>query len=655
MSLSLMGQEITRGPFLQSARQDGLIIKWRSNAVQTFDLKYGLQPNNLDNSKTVTGFIDFEANLTGLAPATIYYYAITNSDDKTVTGFFKTLPVSGATDKLSFVAFGDCGTGTPAQKDVLQQVKKYFQEKPIDGMLLLGDNAYSFGFDREYQSKFFSVYQNDLLRKTVVWPTPGNHDYADRLWPNDFGERPDYFNIFNLPTKGESGGLASNSEAYYSFDIGNVHFISLDSYGQEDNQRMSNLMGKQANWLQEDLAANLLEWTVIFFHHPPFSKGSHDSDKEEELIDIRTNLVPIFDKYGVDLVLTGHSHNYERSYLLNGFNGTEAEFEKEEHALSSSSAKYNMEENSCPYLKKDAGTVYMVAGTGGWVGGKSDGYPHDAMYFSDSEETGAVIIDIEDKVLTVKYLTSKGVALDNFVMVKDQNAVNDLSVDCGASLTLKTDWSGNSLLGNLTPEIITAPLLKDTLISISDTQACLTQNFQVKVNAPPMPVANSNAPVLEYQDLSLNAQASNNGILTWSGPNNFQSNEPNPILKNVTSKETGIYVLTESQGGCISETAIEVIVNPVLRTETPLAKLIIYPNPSKDRFNILFNPSKSETYSFLFYSLSGQLLYQEVHKIDKKMGFELSIDTQKIPLNPGQMILKISSKNYNQSKLISVF
>ncbi|AWV99431.1 metallophosphoesterase [Arcticibacterium luteifluviistationis] len=655
VSFSLMGQEITRGPFLQSARQDGLIIKWRSNAVQVFQLKYGLQESKLDSSKNITGFIDFEANLVGLSPATLYYYSITNSENKIVRGSFKTLPLASSTNKLSFVALGDCGTGTPAQKEVLKQVKNYYQDKPIDGMLLLGDNAYNFGFDREYQSNFFSVYQDDLLRKTVLWPTPGNHDYADRPWPNDFGERPDYFNIFKLPSEGESGGLTSNSEAYYSFDVGNVHFVSLDSYGQEDGQRMSNLLGKQAKWLQEDLTANKLEWTVVFFHHPPFSKGSHDSDKEQELIDIRTNLVPIFDKYGVDLVLTGHSHTYERSYLLNGFNGTEAEFDKEKHTISSSSAKYNQQENSCPYLKKDVGTVYMVAGTGGWVGGKSEGYPHDAMHFSDSDETGAVIIEVEDNVFTVKYLTSKGITLDNFVMVKSESTTENLSIACGETLTLKTNWSDNSLLKNYNPGLTTAPLFQDTLISISDTQGCLTQHFQVEVNQLPVPIANANSPILENQDLHLSSQASSDGILTWEGPNNFKSNEPNPTLKNVTTKEAGIYVLKEKIRGCVSETAIEVIINPVLKTETPLAMLIVSPNPSESRFKILFNPIKPATYNFQFYTLSGQLLYEETHDINSTAGFELAIDAQKIGINQRQIILKVSSESYNQSKLISTF
>lgn len=655
MSFSLMGQEIVRGPFLQSARQDGLIIKWRSNAVQVFELKYGLQESLLDSSMSITGFIDFEANLTGLSPATLYYYAITNSENKTVTGSFKTLPVTGATEKLSFVALGDCGTGTTMQKEVLSQVKNYYQGKQIDGLLLLGDNAYTYGFDREYQSKFFDVYQNDLLKNTVLWPAPGNHDYAGKLWPNDFGERPDYFNIFKLPSEGESGGLPSNTEAYYSFDIGNVHFVSLDSYGQEDGLRMSNLLGKQARWLEKDLTANKLEWTVVFFHHPPFSKGSHDSDKEQELIDIRTNLVPIFDQYSVDLVLTGHSHTYERSYFLNGFNGSETEFQKETHAVSSSSGKYNLTDNSCPYMKADNGTVYLVGGTAGWVGGTSEGYPHDAMYFSDSKETGAVIIEVENNVFTVKYLTSKGQVIDNFILVKDSESVNELNTECGESLTLQTSWSDNSLIGSLKEDINTDRLTHDTLIIVADKQNCLTSSYQIQVNPLPEPEAGSNSPILETGELILSSNPNSNGTLSWSGPNAFQSNVANPVIENAGINAAGIYTLTEQKNGCLSQTAIEVIINPILKTEMPLVELIVSPNPSKNKFKVLFTPIKSDTYSFSFYSISGQLIHQETHKINAKASFELAIDTQKHGLQQGQIILKVSAENYNQSKLISNF
>jgi 3',5'-cyclic AMP phosphodiesterase CpdA len=75
-------------------------------------------------------------------------------------------------------------------------------------------------------------------------------------------------------------------------------------------------------WLENDLAATDKQWIIAYWHHPPYSKGSHDSDLETWSIEMRTNVLPILEAHGVDLVLTGHSHSYERSYLLNGHYGS---------------------------------------------------------------------------------------------------------------------------------------------------------------------------------------------------------------------------------------------------------------------------------------------------------------------------------------------
>jgi len=74
-------------------------------------------------------------------------------------------------------------------------------------------------------------------------------------------------------------------------------------------------------WLRQDLAATSQTWIIAFWHHPPYSKGSHDSDNpitDPELVQMRQNVLWILDEGGTDLVVTGHSHSYERSYLLNG-------------------------------------------------------------------------------------------------------------------------------------------------------------------------------------------------------------------------------------------------------------------------------------------------------------------------------------------------
>ena len=78
---------------------------------------------------------------------------------------------------------------------------------------------------------------------------------------------------------------------------------------------MYNKQSPQYQWLEKDLAANKALWTIVFFHHPPYTKRSHDSDVEVALGEVRQTLVPLFDKYKVDLVLNGHSHVYELSLI----------------------------------------------------------------------------------------------------------------------------------------------------------------------------------------------------------------------------------------------------------------------------------------------------------------------------------------------------
>jgi hypothetical protein len=100
---------------------------------------------------------------------------------------------------------------------------------------LLGDNAYENGLDAEYQSNFFNIYQGSLTKNHVLWPSPGNHDYA-----NNSARQADhniaYYDVFSLPTNGQAGGIASNTEAFYSYNYGNIHFVALDSYGWETGQ-----------------------------------------------------------------------------------------------------------------------------------------------------------------------------------------------------------------------------------------------------------------------------------------------------------------------------------------------------------------------------------------------------------------------------------
>ena len=170
-------------------------------------------------------------------------------------------------------------------------------------------------------------------------------------------------------------------------------------------------------WLQRDLAANTRPWVIVFFHHPPYSKGSHDSDREIELIEMRQNALPILEQFGVDLVLTGHSHAYERSFLLDGHYGDSTTFS----ATMKKDGGSGFAGGSGAYRKPTygmaprEGTVYAVAGVSGSISGGSLNHP--AMYISQAV-LGSVVLDVDGSRLDATFLDSTGVRRDAFSIVK---------------------------------------------------------------------------------------------------------------------------------------------------------------------------------------------------------------------------------------------
>ena len=148
--------------------------------------------------------------------------------------------------------------------------------------------------------------------------------------------------------------------------------------------------------------------------------GNHTSDEEMELVKIRENFLPILERYGVDLVLCGHSHDYERSRLMKGHYGMEKSFKAALYDLSMSSGRNDGGPDSAPYEKDSSnkGTVYVVSGSAGQLGGKQPSFPHDAMYFSDAEHGGADMIEVKGNRLDFTWICADGVVRDHFTMVK---------------------------------------------------------------------------------------------------------------------------------------------------------------------------------------------------------------------------------------------
>jgi hypothetical protein len=172
-------------------------------------------------------------------------------------------------------------------------------------------------------------------------------------------------------------------------------------------------------WLKKDLEDNLQKWTVCYFHHPPYTKGTHNSDTEIESVNMRQNIIPLLESKNVDLVLAGHSHVYERTFLINGHYGVSNTFTNTMKRDASSG-------NIAPFYTKNtniSSTVYAVCGNSGQGGvvGTATSWPHEAMVSSDRTLFGSMILDCQKDTLSAKFLTSTGTIFDSFKIVKSNN------------------------------------------------------------------------------------------------------------------------------------------------------------------------------------------------------------------------------------------
>jgi predicted MPP superfamily phosphohydrolase len=187
-----------------------------------------------------------------------------------------TLPLKSGS--VRFAVIGDMGTGEAPQYQVAQRMLEFHQKFPFNFAIMLGDNIYGGKTPADLKKKFEIPYKPLMDAGVQFYASLGNHD--------DTNERFNKF--FNM-----------NGQSYYSFKKGNVHFFALDS---------DYLDPKQLDWLEKELANAGTDWKICFFHHPLYSSGAFHGSSTE----LRTILEPLFLKYGVQVVFSGHEHVYER-------------------------------------------------------------------------------------------------------------------------------------------------------------------------------------------------------------------------------------------------------------------------------------------------------------------------------------------------------
>ncbi len=423
-----LAQEIIRGPYLQVATPNSITIRWRTDLSTDTKLWYGDSPSNLTSFEFIAGNrIEHQIDLSGLNPATTYFYAVGDSSGTLnydnigdlagqaaggdTIHYFTTSPTSGTTQPISIWVLGDAGTHDANQRAVRDAFYNYNGSPHVDLILQLGDNAYEDGLDSEYQVAWFEDMYETSLINSILWPVVGNHDlhYADSE-----DETGPYYDIFDAPRNGEAGGVASGTEAYYSFDYANIHFIALNS--EDISQEPGS---PQLIWLQNDLNTNAQQWTVAMIHRAAYYSSG----------DVRSNIVPILESAGVDLVLYGHRHVYQRSFLMDGHYGDEGTFDSLSMTIDGGDGRPT---GDGPYLKQpegaaNSGTVHLITGSAGKDGNLGTIHPFLISYVGEPT-MGSVHMEVDGSQMDVRFITDNGTVFDHFVISKGIGAWPNVSL-----------------------------------------------------------------------------------------------------------------------------------------------------------------------------------------------------------------------------------
>ncbi len=615
---NILVSTITRGPYLQLPTPNSMQICWRTSEADKGQISYSLTATGswtVFPAETVAN-TDHKLSVTGLAPNTKYYYKIESINTngilavlETSVNHFFTTPPAGIDPKATTRIWvtGDPSEDysepqyLPRQDEVLAGFKAFQQANPNaqspDLWMLLGDNAYLFGSDTEYQNTFFTAYDdanasvpaNHIMKQTPILPCPGNHDYYgggavpgyNETFPTDvlnqlvpgagldvinpfpgaynnslyrFNKNNSFYSIFSMPSSGGKYSTASTllgKKGFYSYNHNNIHFVCLDSYGFYNDYILyggspvfpaMTSPNPQIQWLIDDLSSNTQKWTIMYWHHAPYTHGGgHNSDLEivDEFIlkGIRTKLIKFLDEanFKIDLVLNGHSHAYERSKLLKGHHGDEATFVPAVHNAnlapaggnSNASSNGKFTSNNCPYIKSsnatvNEGTVYVVSGSSGQIQPSNPGevrghlalngasFPYPAPNRGTIEENkgGSVYIEVKDNRLDLKFIEEiTGNVTDNFTMFKDPSTATPLVKNISpADLPTQTpDLQILSPFGKsnyiLTGSEIPSPLVFNASVvsvtkpvigpiyTVSDASGCFAQSYRFQFSSDCWPAS----------------------------------------------------------------------------------------------------------------------------------------------------------------------
>ena len=284
------GGALYLSPYLQNVTPTSITVMWETTGVTIGTVEFG-ENDRFDRRATdADARAIHEVHLTGLDPATRYSYRVRFGDQVLPPASFTTAPPPG-TPNWRMVVYGDNRSNPATHARNVEQIMK------LDpGFVINSGDLVEVGSQYEqWKTQYFDPLRG-LAEQVALFPCLGNHEQ----------NAIHYYNYHSLPD--------DQGEVYYSFDYGNAHFIALNSNALDAPFQRGD---PQTAWLIVDLEAHRdATWTFVFFHHPLFRAHATRGVTPQRWV-----WQPIFEEYGVDLVITGHDHYYMRSHPIGTYRG----------------------------------------------------------------------------------------------------------------------------------------------------------------------------------------------------------------------------------------------------------------------------------------------------------------------------------------------
>jgi predicted phosphodiesterase len=278
-------QVLIKGPYLLEPGKTEMFIRWESEVKKEYFVEYG-ENEYLDRKESAVlrgekaGLFLYEVVLKGLQSGATYNYRVADANKKYKIAKFRTY--NSEQENCHFVAMGD----SRSNPDIFLNIINNVREDEPDLIISMGDLVASGGRFLEWNKYYFDV------AKTIIDHIPLVSTLGDHEGGPDDGELFSYF----LRKK------KSYKKTWFSFDYGNVHFVSLD-YRYPESKEM-------ADWFVKDMSSSKAHWKFVFFHRPVYNLGGHRSTWGWDI------WPDLFRSQHVDIVFAGHSHVYERFYPM---------------------------------------------------------------------------------------------------------------------------------------------------------------------------------------------------------------------------------------------------------------------------------------------------------------------------------------------------